>query len=71
MAKEKERFEVLLEEIKSDVKAVLDGHAVLYKKLDDVKEMVKAVDIKVEDTQKAVSAISRQLNEHIHLPAHV
>ncbi len=70
MAKEKEKFEVLLEEIKGDVKAVLEGHAVLDKKIDNVKEMVKDVDTKVEDTHRAVKTISRDLKEHIRLPAH-
>jgi uncharacterized protein Yka (UPF0111/DUF47 family) len=70
MANEKERFEILLEKIGGDVKAVLDGHGALYKKIDDVKDMIKEVDDKVSDTQKAVKEISRELKEHVRLPAH-
>jgi len=50
----KEYFETLLEGIKGDVKLVLEGHAVLDKKIEDVKEMVREVDIKVDDIRKVV-----------------
>lgn len=71
MAKEKERFEILLEEIKGKVDLVLEGHGVLDKKIEDVKDMVREVDLKVEDTGKAVKQISKTLDEHVRQPAHV
>ena len=59
---------ILLEAIRGDVKAVLDGHSVLDKKIDDVKSIVKEVDLKVEDTRKAVKQLSSELREHIRQP---
>jgi len=70
MAEIKERFELLLEEIRGDVKLVLEGHGVLDKKIDDVKDLIKEVDTKVEDTKKAVKEIGRELKEHVRQPAH-
>jgi len=66
----KERFEILLEEIKSDVRLVLEGHGALDKKIEDVKDLIKEVDIKVEDTGKAVKDLARTLREHVSLSAH-
>ena len=68
MADEAKRAEILLEAIRGDVKAVLDGHSVLDKKIEDVKDMIKEVDIKVGDTNKAVKEISRELKEHMRQP---
>ena len=38
MIKEKERFEVLLEEISGDVKLVLEGHGIMNRKIDDTRQ---------------------------------
>lgn len=67
----KEYFKILLEEIKDQVKLVLEGHSILDKKIEDLKELVREVEIKVEDTREAVKEIGRQLKEHMRLPAHV
>jgi hypothetical protein len=71
MIEKKEKFELLLEEIRGDVKLVLEGHGVLDKKIENVKDMVKDVDIKVEDTRKAVKEIGRKLEQHVKQPMHV
>jgi len=70
MIEKKERFEILLEEIRDDVKLVLEGHGALDKKIEDVKDLIKEVDTKVEDTGRAVKDLSKTLREHISLPAH-
>lgn len=48
----KERFELLLEEIRSDVKAALEGHQVIRQEMQrgfgEVKEQIGFVDAKVE-----------------------
>ena len=67
----KEHFEILLEEMKGDIKLVLEGHSVLDKKISDVKEMIKAVDTKVEDTRMVVKEINRELKAHVRMPAYV
>jgi peptidoglycan hydrolase CwlO-like protein len=68
MAEKKERFEILLEEIKGDVKLVLEGHGALDKKIDDVRDLIKEVDAKVDDTGKAVKDLAKTLREHVSLP---
>jgi hypothetical protein len=109
-----ERAEILLENMRGDIKLVLEGHSVLDKKIENLKEtldkkiedvkwLVKEVDKKVEDrtrmldkkiedkigmldkkiedkigmldkkvedTRTIVKEISRELKEHIRMPAH-
>jgi len=71
MADEWKRAEVLLEEIRRDVKAIAEGHSFLNRKIDtrfdDLNEKIDVITLAVKD-------ISRDLKEHIHQtapPAHV
>jgi hypothetical protein len=69
---EKERFEILLEEIRGDVKLVLEGHGVLDRKIDSVKqdlgekmesikyEILTSVDRKIE---KAEKSLKQEINQ--------
>jgi len=68
MAEEWKRTEILLEAIRGDVKAVLEGHSVLDKKIETVKDLITEVDQKVGDTQKAVKEIGSELKEHLRQP---
>jgi hypothetical protein len=66
MVKEKERFEVLLEEIRGDVKLVLEGHDVLNKKIDGVKRELKEeigiVSSRVDSVGSRVDSVSKKLD---------
>ena len=59
----KDRFEILLEDMKSDIKLVLEGHSVLDNKIEQVKTSISNLDLKMEDTNNI-------LKEHIKQPAH-
>lgn len=83
--KERERFEILLEEIRSDVKVVLDGHTflsdgmkALEKKFDCLEGKFDHMDKKHDrnfqmlyDLMKDTKEdLGRKLDEHIRKPAH-
>jgi DNA-binding ferritin-like protein len=66
----KKYSEVLLEGIKGDVKLVLEGHAVLDKKIEDVKgmvedtrEVVRELGIKVENTRKTAKELEVKVGD--------
>ncbi|MBU0630434.1 MAG: hypothetical protein KKC80_05890 [Candidatus Margulisbacteria bacterium] len=61
---------VAIEALHSDVKAVAEGHSVLFNKIDEVKELVRGVDDKVEEKRKVVKDIDRDLKAHVKLPVH-
>jgi len=67
----KERFEILLEDIKSDVKLVLEGHAVLGNKIEQVKTSVKENNRRIVTIEEVVKETNRTLKKHIRQPAHV
>lgn len=71
MADEWQRAEVLLEEIRRDVKAIAEGHSFLNKKIDDEFDEVNE---KIDDVSLAIKEISHDLQAHIRQtnpPAHV
>ncbi len=59
----KERFEILLEGMKSDIKLVLEGHSVLDNKIEEVKTSIGDLDLKIEDTRVVVRENSKDLRE--------
>ena len=67
MAKEKERFEILVEELKSDFKLAFDGISTLRNEtqrgFEEVKEQIKFVDGKVEFLGTEVREIKKELKE--------
>ncbi len=74
MADKKERFEVLLEAIQSDVKAVAEGQGGLRQQVNELKTAVEAVDKKhdtnflalydlLQDNKKEVKAIKDDVRE--------
>lgn len=75
MADEWKRTEVLLEEIRSDVKAIAEGHSVLSRKIDDnTEDLREDLGGKIDNLTLTVKEISRDLKEHIRQtvpPAHV
>ena len=50
----KERFEILLEDINSDVKAIAEGQGVLQNQIDSLKYEVKALDNKIDVNTQAL-----------------
>lgn len=64
---QKERFEILLEEIRKDVKLSLEGHDIL-------RRSIKSVDTKLElmgkDLKMDIKALSDVLHKHLEQPAH-
>lgn len=75
MAKEKEKFEILLEEVRDGVKLVAEGHHVIRSEMRQMKEELIE---KIEENTSAikfvadkVNDIGQKLDEHIRLPAHV
>jgi hypothetical protein len=74
MAKESNRTEILLEEIKSDMKLALEGHAVIRNSL---QQMEGRLTEKIEENKSAIkfvaakiNNIEKKLDQHIQLPAH-
>lgn len=69
--KKKERFEVLLEDIKGDVKAIAEGQSGLQGKIDVLRLDVKALDIKIDAVHASLKQeINTTADEHIRQPAH-
>jgi len=73
---EKERFEVLLEEIKGKVQLVLEGHGVLDKKMGELQQEIGNLDKKqdlyykmlnhdIKEVDKKVEGIKQTLDEHV------
>lgn len=82
MAKDKERIEILLEEIRGSVKAIAEGHEVLGNRIDrldnKLTDQISFADKKVDflaqdvkDIKKIVNRIDQRLEEHICQPAHL
>lgn len=78
MAKEKERFEMLLEEVRDSVKLVAEGHVTIRREMqemkNELKEDIKLVDDKLGFVAKQlgnkIDKIDQKLDEHVRLPAH-
>ena len=74
MAEEKERFEILLEEIKGDIKGVAEGHETIRS---EMRQMEQRLAEKIDENTSAikfvvdkVNKIDQKLDKHISLPAH-
>jgi hypothetical protein len=78
MAKEKERFEILLEEVRDNVKLVAEGHSTIRREMQEMKTELKAdikeVNNKLEFVARElggkIDKVDRTLEEHVKLPAH-
>lgn len=71
MAEEWKRAKILLEEIKSNVKAIAEGHLILDRKIDTRFDEIRE---KIEVLTLAIKDIGHDLREHIRQtvpPAHV
>jgi len=70
MAKERERFEILLEETKSNFKSLLDGHAVLNNKIDHLDEKLndkidgldKKLSFRIDNLDKKADYLDKKLD---------
>lgn len=75
MADEWKRAEVLLEEIRNNVKAIAEGHSLLSKKIDDkMEDLREDLGGKIDDLSLTVKEINLDLKAHIRQttpPAHV
>ncbi|MCX5750587.1 MAG: hypothetical protein NT099_02785 [Candidatus Saganbacteria bacterium] len=61
---------IKLEQVASDVKAVAEGHGVLLNAIEGVKESIRELDGKIEETRDIVKETNRALKEHVQQPAH-
>jgi len=65
----KERFEVLLEDLKSDTKAIADGQGILQNQIEELKGGLRSLDKKLEVTSQALYGLlqdtKKELNENI------
>jgi len=62
---EKERFEVLLEQVRHELEVLAEGHVTLDQKIDHVaQELSKKMDIGFADVLAAVRMVAKQLQEH-------
>jgi len=83
MIKEKEKFEVLLENIRGDIKGVAEGQSVLQRQADKLSQDVNALDKKMDTIhfslkneikitglalKEEIQAVDRKLDEHIRQP---
>ncbi|MDI6731238.1 MAG: hypothetical protein QME05_01480 [Candidatus Margulisbacteria bacterium] len=71
----KDKIEILLEEIRNDVKLALEGHDIIrremHEKFSELKLEVDMVKGAVEYVAKKVNMIEKKLDDHIRQPAHV
>ena len=86
MSDMKQRFEILLEEIRSDVKLALEGHGALRSEMKQVgtdlrsgmRQMEQRLDSKIDRVHSSLKneikvtglAITDRLDEHIKQPSH-
>ncbi|MFH1826800.1 MAG: hypothetical protein ABH823_05910 [bacterium] len=59
-----------LEQVASDVRGVAEGHGVLLNSVDGVKAEVRAVNDRLDVTNRVVGETNRMLKEHLRQPAH-
>ena len=62
MPKAKEKFETLLEEIRSDVKLSLEGHDTLRS---EMRQMEGRLTEKIEENESAIKFVAKQLGDKI------
>ena len=63
----KERFEVLLEQVRSELAIVAEGHADLDRKVDRVEHTLsRKIEIGFADVQVAIQTLAKQVQEHTH-----
>ena len=74
MANEKERFEILLEEVRDGVKLVAEGHGTIRS---GMRQMEQRLTEKIDENTSAikfvatkVNTIEKKLDEHMRQPAH-
>lgn len=71
---QKERFELLLEDIKSKVTLIAEGHSLLDNKLEevrrDLKNEIKMVDAKVDNLGKRLDVVHDSLKKEITFTGH-
>ena len=71
---QKERFEVLLEDIKSKVNLIAEGHSLLDNKLEevrrDLKNEIRTVDAKVDNLGKRLEIVHDSLKKEITFTGH-
>ncbi|MDD4179418.1 MAG: hypothetical protein PHH14_05165 [Candidatus Margulisbacteria bacterium] len=67
MANEKERFEILLEKIEGNVKAVLDGHEILNNKIDNLDNKIEAT---TNELKQEIRAVHSGLKNEIEITAY-
>lgn len=74
----KERFEILFEEMRGDIKLILEGYSVLNNKIDNldgrlsgwIKEVENKLDFSVKTIRKDIENLSQKLDTHIKQPQH-
>ncbi|MDI6731045.1 MAG: hypothetical protein QME05_00500 [Candidatus Margulisbacteria bacterium] len=70
---EKNRVEVLLEEIRSDVKAIAEGHSVLNNKIDNLEitltNKINDVVLAVKMNSKDIKELKVAVQQHVRMPA--
>ena len=63
----KERFEVLLEQVRSELAIVAEGHVDLDRKVDRIEHTLsKKIEIGFADVQVAIQTLAKQVQEHAH-----
>ena len=65
MAETKERFEILLEEIKDKVQLVLEGHGVLDKKMGELKQEIGNLDKKQDLYYKRLNHDIKEVDKKV------
>ena len=78
MAKEKERFEMLLEEVRDGVKLVAEGHEIIRSEMKQMEERlsekISFVDDKLGFVAKElggkIDKVEHKLDEHLRQPVH-
>ena len=63
----KERFEVLLEQVRGELAIVAEGHVDLDRKVDRIEHTLsKKIEIGFADVQIAIQTLAKQVQEHTH-----
>lgn len=63
----KERFEVLLEQVRRELAIVAEGHVDLDRKIDRVaEELSKRMEVGFSDVQIALRTLAKQVQDHAH-----
>ncbi|MBU0501822.1 MAG: hypothetical protein KJ811_01075 [Candidatus Margulisbacteria bacterium] len=75
--KERDKMQILLEDIRSKVQLIAEGHSVLQAQnnrletsVEQIKGDVKRIDRKTDQMQGTLYALNDKLNEHLKQPSH-